>query len=112
MDQFVDRFSGCAIASGHFSRPSTSILGERALQRIWQFELGTDFDLMCAENRMQSRCKSHPATQLDCGGMTFCFSSSVVTSFVSSLILFITELLSNVLVVPVQTSSPSGFPVA
>ena len=49
MHQFVDRFNGCAIASGHFSRPSPSILGERALQRTWQFELGTDFDLMCGE---------------------------------------------------------------
>jgi hypothetical protein len=49
MDQFVDRFNGCAIPSGHFSRPSTSILGERALQKTWQFELDTEFDLMCAK---------------------------------------------------------------
>lgn len=49
MDQFVDRFNGCAIASGHFSRPNASNLGERALQKTWQFELDTDFDLMCVE---------------------------------------------------------------
>ena len=49
MDPFVDRFNGCAIASGHFSRPRASILSERALQKTWQFELDTDFDLMCVE---------------------------------------------------------------
>jgi hypothetical protein len=48
---------------------------------------------------------------LDSGVMRFSFSSSFVTTFTSSLIAFIGEPLSNLLVVPVHTSSPSGLAV-
>jgi len=47
----VDRFNGCAIASGHLSRANESILGGRALQQTWQFELNADFDLFRVEAR-------------------------------------------------------------
>jgi hypothetical protein len=70
MDQFVDRFNGCAIASGHFSRPNASILGERALQKTRQFELDTDFDLMCVEPRdyacAETLCFFRAQADFDC----------------------------------------------
>jgi hypothetical protein len=43
--------------------------------------------------------------------MTFCFSNSLITTSTSFLITFIGESALKVLVVPVHTSSPSGFAV-
>ena len=46
-----------------------------------------------------------------CFAMILSFSSCLVTTLTRLLIVFITEPISNVLVIPVQTSSPSGFAV-
>jgi hypothetical protein len=59
----------------------------------------------------KSSCKFRWKAQLDFDVMIFSFSSSAVTILTSSLIAFIADLASNTLVVPVHTSSPSGFAV-
>ena len=46
-----------------------------------------------------------------CFAMILSFSSCLVTTLTRLVIVFITEPISNVLVIPVQTSSPSGFAV-
>jgi hypothetical protein len=76
MDQFVDRFNGCAIASRHFSRPSASILRERALQKTWQFELDTDLDLMCVEPR------DYACAETESDHLPFHYSTSPLTAFI------------------------------
>ena len=46
------------------------------------------------------------------GSITFCFSNSLLTTLTRPLMDFMTLPMSKVLVVPVQTSSPSGAVVA
>ena len=55
---------------------------------------------------------AHEEIYLDSGSMIFSLSSSLATILTRALIAFIAELASNVLVVPVHTSSPSGLAVA